>query len=151
MNFVNNQSQGPSDCNSYSLSQNVQRLWVWFTCCKKHPTDCVQLNESHYEVLKTRHYLCCQTHLLQLFLMSGWGFIILKRRDRDFFYRARKLWGCFSLFLKNQRQPDMYLLLKCKNLKQQGIPISCAVLLFWYWGREETWAGEVGSTSIWVV
>lgn len=31
-----------------------------------------KLNESHYEDVNTRHYLCCaRTHLLQFFIMSG--------------------------------------------------------------------------------
>lgn len=88
-----------------------------------------KLNESRYEDLNTRHYLCCQTHLLQL---SGWGFIILTRR-RHFFTEQESFEVVFLfLFFLNQRQLDMYLLLKCTNLKNSKgflLPVLC---LFWY-------------------
>lgn len=120
-----------------SLSQNVQRLWVWFTCCKKHSTDCLyKLNESHYEDLNTRHYLCCQILLLQLFVMSG-GASSSWKGDRDLL-KSKKVtillfpfFSFFFFFSLNQRQPDMYLLPNCTNFlkKQQVIPVSCAVFL----------------------
>lgn len=44
-----------------------------------------KLNESHYEDLNPRHYLRCQTHLLQLFVMSGGASSSWKGGNRDFF------------------------------------------------------------------
>lgn len=61
-----------------------------------------KLNESHYQVLKTRYYLCCQTHLLQLFVMSGWGFIILKRRQELFFIEQESYKFAFLIFKKSK-------------------------------------------------
>lgn len=124
-----------------------------------------KLNESHYEDLNPRHYLRCQTHLLQLFVMSGGASSSWKGGNRDFFKEQESHKVTFSflhssfpfyhptsflssfppslppIFL-NQRQPDMYLLLKCTNLlKNKGfVSFFCFGLAL----REETWAGEVG-------
>lgn len=128
-----------------SLSQNVQRLWVWFTCCKKHSTDCLyKLNESHYEDLNTRHYLCCQILLLQLFVMSG-GASSSWKGDRDLL-KSKKVtmlvfpffFLCFIFFFKSKTTWYVFAT-NCTNLKKQQ-------------GREETWEGERwGRTSIWAV
>lgn len=122
---------------------------------------------SHYEDLNARHYLCCQTHLSQLFVMSGGASLSWKGGDRDFLNckKVMRLLFSFSLslpfflplfllsyfpfpfflfcFLIYQRQPDMYLLLKCTNLlrKQQETPVSCCIFI-WASRREETWAGD---------
>ena len=74
-----------------------------------------KLHESHYEDLNTRHNVCCQTHLLQLFVMSA-GASSWKEGDRDIFKEQESHKITFSffsfLFFKNQRRPDMYLLLE---------------------------------------
>lgn len=56
---------------------------------------------SHYEDLNTRHYLCCQTHLSQLFVMSGGASSSWKGGDRDFLNckKVMRLLFSFSLSL----------------------------------------------------
>lgn len=111
-----------------------------------------KLNESHYEDLNTRHYLCCQTHLLQLFVMSGgasssWkgGNGLFFKEQESYKVTPSSLPSFLSsflpssslppslppslLFFLNQRQPDMYLLLKCTNLLKISKGFVCCVLV----------------------
>lgn len=86
-----------------------------------------KLNESHYEVLKTTLFMLPNSFVTVV--CNVWlGLHHPEKKTGIIFYRARKLQGCFSYFLKNQRQPDMYLLLKYTNLKNnKGLlfPLLC--------------------------
>lgn len=97
-----------------------------------------KLNESHFEDLNTRHYLCCQPHLLQLFVMSGGASSSWKGGNRDFLKSKKVTRLLFPLsllpslppiFFLNQRQPDMYLLLKCTNLLKNSKRFMCCVFV----------------------
>lgn len=105
-----------------------------------------KLNESHFEDLNTRHYLCCQPHLLQLFVMSGGASSSWKGGNRDFFKEQEShkvtipslppsLPPSYFFFL-NRRQPDMYLLLKCTNILKNSKRFMCCVFVIAL--REET-------------
>lgn len=56
-----------------------------------------KLNESHYEDLNTRHYLCCQTHLLQLFIISGG--LHLAEKETEIFLKSKKVTGLLFPFI----------------------------------------------------
>ena len=142
MNFVNNQSQGPSELQFLLPFTECPASLGLVHLLQKTFNRLYKLHESHYEDSNTRHDVCCQTHLLQLFVMSG-GASSWKEGDRDIFKEQESHKITFSffsfLFFFNQRQPDMYLLLECtrdffeissKKKQQQGIPVSCAVFCF---------------------
>nr|KAF6346897.1 hypothetical protein mPipKuh1_010632 [Pipistrellus kuhlii] len=90
-----------------------------------------KLNESHYEVLETRHYLCCQTHLLQLFVMSGWGFIILKRRQELFFIEQESYKVAFLIFkkIKDNQICICYLSIQISKTTRDSYFLCCAFVL----------------------
>lgn len=114
MNFVNNQSQGPSELQFLLPFTECPASLGLVHLLQKTFNRLYKLHESHYEDLNTRHYVCCQTHLLQLFVMSG-GASSWKEGDRDIFkeQESDKITFSFFSFFFNQRQPDMYLLLEC--------------------------------------
>lgn len=140
-----------------SLSQNAQRLWVWFTSCKKHSTGCVQDKfESHYEDLNTRRSLYCQTQWWQVFVMSDGASSSWKETGIFFFLRSKKvtqsplpplffLWFFFFNFkyIKDNQKCICYWNVQISS-KHKG----CLFNVPWFFilalRREETMAGKVG-------
>lgn len=117
MNFVNNQSQGPSELQFLLPFTECPASLGLVHLLQKTFNRLYKLHESHYEDSNTRHYVCCQTCLLQLFVMSG-GASSWKGGDRDIFkeqesHKITFSFFSFLFFFFNQRQPDMYLLLEC--------------------------------------
>lgn len=167
MNFVNNQSQGPSELQFLLPFTECPASGFDSPAAKNIQQIVYKINEYHYEDLITRHYLCCQTHLLQLFVMSSGASSSWKEGDRDFFKEQESHnitsflsflisffpFFFFFLFKMYRRQPDMYLLLKCTDLlkKRQGTPLSHSVFLFYHWWGRRPDQGRWGYTSIWVV
>lgn len=153
---LNNQSQGPSELQFLlPFTECLKCLGLVHLLQNTFNRLCTKLNESHYEDLNTRHSLCCQTHLLQLFVMSGGASSSWKKGDRDFFFKSKKVTRLlfpFFYFSLNQRQPDTYLLLECTNLRNsKGFLLHVLCFRFSTEGRRRPGQEKWGCTSIWVV
>ena len=142
MNFVNNQSQGPSELQFLLPFTECPASLGLVHLLQKTFNRVYKLHECHYEDSNTRHYVCCQTHLLQLFVMSG-GASSWKEGDRDIFkeqesHKITFSFFSFLLFLIKDNLicicylsvQEIFLKSLQKKKQQQGIPVSCAVFCF---------------------
>lgn len=73
MNFVNNQSQGPSELQPLNPHHRMSCIFGYSSSAAKNIQQVLykENNILTNEDLNTRHYLCCQPFCCSLFVMSG--------------------------------------------------------------------------------